>query len=51
MNIGIGSTRTACLEVQVARLLQVSIGVEGWEDPSDDLLQGFKALAEHKQEA
>lgn len=27
------------------RLLRVSIGIEGWEDLRDDLLQGFKALA------
>jgi cystathionine beta-lyase/cystathionine gamma-synthase len=31
------------------RLLRLSIGLEGWEDLRDDLLQGFKALAaEHK---
>jgi cystathionine beta-lyase/cystathionine gamma-synthase len=28
------------------RLLRVSIGIEGWEDLRDDLLNGFKALAE-----
>ncbi|KAI2636017.1 pyridoxal phosphate-dependent transferase [Xylaria nigripes] len=27
------------------RLLRLSIGVEGWEDLRDDLLQGFEALA------
>ncbi|TRX96704.1 hypothetical protein FHL15_002370 [Xylaria flabelliformis] len=27
------------------RLLRVSIGVEGWEDLRDDLVQGFEALA------
>ncbi|RDW73976.1 hypothetical protein BP5796_07418 [Coleophoma crateriformis] len=27
------------------RLLRVSIGIEGWEDLRDDLLQGFQALA------
>ncbi|KAF4637050.1 hypothetical protein G7Y89_g1048 [Cudoniella acicularis] len=27
------------------RLLRVSVGIEGWEDLRDDLLQGFKALA------
>lgn len=27
------------------RLLRLSIGIEGWEDLRDDLLQGFKALA------
>jgi len=26
------------------RLLRVSVGVEGWEDLKEDLLQGFKAL-------
>lgn len=26
------------------RLLRVSVGIEGWEDLRDDLLQGFKAL-------
>ncbi|TVY30455.1 putative trans-sulfuration enzyme [Lachnellula hyalina] len=26
------------------RLLRISIGIEGWEDLRDDLLQGFKAL-------
>jgi cystathionine beta-lyase/cystathionine gamma-synthase len=29
------------------RLVRVSIGVEGWEDLRDDLLQGFQAL--HKE--
>lgn len=28
------------------RVLRVSVGVEGWEDLKDDLLQGFKALQE-----
>jgi cystathionine beta-lyase/cystathionine gamma-synthase len=28
------------------RLLRVSIGIEAWEDLRDDLLQGFKALAD-----
>jgi cystathionine beta-lyase/cystathionine gamma-synthase len=28
------------------RLLRVSVGIEGWEDLRDDLLQGFKSLAE-----
>jgi len=27
------------------RLLRVSVGIEGWKDLRDDLLQGFKALA------
>ncbi len=27
------------------RLLRISVGIEGWEDLRDDLLQGFKALA------
>jgi cystathionine gamma-synthase len=31
------------------RLLRVSVGVEGWEDLRDDLLQGFKALSEELQ--
>ena len=31
------------------RLLRVSIGVEGWEDLRDDLLQAFKALSEESQ--
>jgi cystathionine beta-lyase len=32
------------------RMLRVSIGIEGWEDLKNDLLQGFKALlAEAKQ--
>jgi cystathionine beta-lyase/cystathionine gamma-synthase len=26
------------------RLLRISVGIEGWEDLRDDLLQGFKAL-------
>ncbi|KAI0555137.1 pyridoxal phosphate-dependent transferase [Xylaria curta] len=30
------------------RLLRVSIGVEGWEDLRDDLVQGFEALAKEK---
>jgi cystathionine beta-lyase/cystathionine gamma-synthase len=28
------------------RLLRISIGIEGWEDLRDDLMNGFKALAE-----
>lgn len=28
------------------RLLRVSIGIEGWEDIRDDLLQGFQSLAD-----
>lgn len=28
-----------------ARLLRVSVGLEGWEDLRDDLMRGFKALA------
>jgi cystathionine beta-lyase/cystathionine gamma-synthase len=31
------------------RLLRVSIGIEGWEDLRDDLLQGFKALLDEPQ--
>ncbi|KAL0936515.1 cystathionine gamma-synthase [Colletotrichum truncatum] len=31
------------------QLLRVSIGVEGWEDLRDDLVQGFKKLAEEKK--
>uniref|UniRef100_L2G7R5 Cystathionine beta-lyase n=1 Tax=Colletotrichum fructicola (strain Nara gc5) TaxID=1213859 RepID=L2G7R5_COLFN len=31
------------------QLLRVSIGVEAWEDLKDDLLQGFKKLAEEKK--
>jgi cystathionine beta-lyase len=31
------------------RLLRVSVGIEGWEDLRDDLLQGFKALSEELQ--
>lgn len=27
------------------RLLRISVGIEGWEDLRDDLLQGFKTLA------
>ncbi|KAI3316770.1 PLP-dependent transferase [Xylariaceae sp. AK1471] len=30
------------------RLLRLSIGVEGWEDLRDDLVQGFEALAKEK---
>ncbi|KAI0401838.1 Cys/Met metabolism PLP-dependent enzyme-domain-containing protein [Xylaria palmicola] len=30
------------------RLLRLSIGVEGWEDLRDDLLQGFEALVREK---
>ncbi|KAI0460265.1 pyridoxal phosphate-dependent transferase [Xylaria acuta] len=30
------------------RLLRLSIGVEGWEDLRDDLVQGFEALAEER---
>jgi cystathionine beta-lyase/cystathionine gamma-synthase len=29
-------------------LLRISVGLEGWEDLRDDLLQGFKALAEEQ---
>ena len=29
-----------------SRLLRISVGIEGWEDLRDDLLSGFKALAE-----
>lgn len=32
------------------RLLRVSIGVEGWKDLKNDLLQAFKALSEESQE-
>ena len=32
------------------RLLRLSIGIEGWEDLRDDLLQGFKVLADEFQE-
>lgn len=32
------------------RLLRLSIGIEGWEDLRDDLLQGFKALADELQD-
>jgi cystathionine beta-lyase/cystathionine gamma-synthase len=32
------------------RLLRLSIGVEGWEDLRDDLVQGFEALAKEKLE-
>ena len=28
------------------RVLRISVGIEGWEDLRDDLLNGFKALAE-----
>jgi cystathionine beta-lyase len=31
------------------RLLRVSVGIEGWEDLRDDILQGFKALSEELQ--
>ncbi|KAH6682215.1 methionine gamma-lyase [Plectosphaerella plurivora] len=31
------------------RLLRVSVGVEGWEDLRDDLLQGFEALGQEKK--
>jgi cystathionine beta-lyase/cystathionine gamma-synthase len=31
------------------RLLRISVGVEGWEDLRDDLLQGFEALAREKK--
>ncbi|OHE90339.1 Cys/Met metabolism PLP-dependent enzyme [Colletotrichum orchidophilum] len=31
------------------RLLRVSVGVEGWEDLRDDLVQAFKELAEEKK--
>lgn len=30
------------------RILRVSVGVEGWEDLREDLLQGFKALKEER---
>ncbi|CAJ2501443.1 Uu.00g042960.m01.CDS01 [Anthostomella pinea] len=30
------------------RLLRVSVGIEGWEDLRDDLVQGFEALAREK---
>ncbi|KAI1811644.1 PLP-dependent transferase [Poronia punctata] len=33
------------------RLLRVSIGIEGWEDLRDDLLQAFEALARTKADA
>ncbi|KAI8954238.1 pyridoxal phosphate-dependent transferase [Xylaria longipes] len=33
------------------RLLRLSIGVEGWEDLRDDLVQGFEALAKEKASA
>ncbi|KAI1420977.1 Cys/Met metabolism PLP-dependent enzyme-domain-containing protein [Xylaria sp. FL1777] len=33
------------------RLLRLSIGVEGWEDLRDDLIQGFEALAKEKSNA
>ncbi|KAI0143620.1 pyridoxal phosphate-dependent transferase [Xylariaceae sp. FL1272] len=33
------------------RLLRVSIGIEGWEDLRDDLLQAFEALAKEKSKA
>lgn len=31
------------------RLLRISVGIEGWEDLRDDLLQGFKALLEEQK--
>ncbi|KAI1132301.1 pyridoxal phosphate-dependent transferase [Nemania abortiva] len=33
------------------RLLRLSIGVEGWEDLRDDLIQGFEALARERSSA
>ncbi|KAI1326193.1 pyridoxal phosphate-dependent transferase [Xylariaceae sp. FL0255] len=33
------------------RLLRLSVGIEGWEDLRDDLLQGFEALTKEKSEA
>ena len=30
------------------RLLRISVGIEGWEDLRDDLLQGFKSLADEQ---
>ncbi|KAI1757187.1 pyridoxal phosphate-dependent transferase [Xylaria castorea] len=33
------------------RLLRLSIGVEGWEDLRDDLVQGFEALAKERAAA
>ncbi|OWO98341.1 hypothetical protein B2J93_2303 [Marssonina coronariae] len=30
-------------------LLRISVGIEGWEDLRDDLLQGFKALAAERK--
>lgn len=33
------------------KLLRVSVGVEGWEDLRDDLLQGFEALAKENKSA
>jgi cystathionine beta-lyase/cystathionine gamma-synthase len=33
------------------RLLRISVGLEGWEDLRDDLLQGFQALYNELQEA
>ncbi|KAI0483065.1 PLP-dependent transferase [Xylariaceae sp. FL0804] len=32
------------------RLLRLSVGIEGWEDLRDDLLQGFEALRREKEE-
>jgi len=32
------------------RLLRISVGIEGWEDLKDDLMQGFKALYDELQE-
>jgi cystathionine beta-lyase len=33
------------------RLLRISVGLEGWEDLRDDLLQGFKTLAAEQNSA
>jgi cystathionine beta-lyase/cystathionine gamma-synthase len=33
-----------------SRLLRVSVGIEGWEDLRDDLMQGFKALYDESQD-
>jgi cystathionine beta-lyase/cystathionine gamma-synthase len=38
--------RTMSDDTVDTRLLRISVGIEGWEDLRDDLLQGFKALAE-----
>lgn len=32
------------------RLLRVSVGIEGWEDLRDDLMQGFRALYAEREE-